>query len=690
MLGFTFFIAVFAPVLAPYDPYAPVTDVDISDIYQPPSAEHPLGTDDGGQDVLSQLLYGSRVSLIVGFTAAAIAIVIGGTIGIVAGYKGGRIGGGLMRFTDFFLVIPDLALQIVLVAVLGPSLTTIIIVIGILGWTTTARLVRSQSLTVRERKFVGRARAIGASDAHIIRRHIVPLVLPLMMANAVLVVSLAILSESTLAFIGLGDPTVISWGKMLNFAFSRGAVSAGAWWAFFPPGLAIVFVVLATTLLGTALEDILNPRLKRHHLEADRDDVVRGTEPPLPLPAPSAAAPLLSIRGLSVEFETPDGPVRAVDDVSFDLAKGETIGLVGESGSGKTTAMLGLLRLLPPGGTVVAGQALFDGEDLLSLPPDELRAFRWTRLSMVFQGAMNALNPVKTVGEQVAEAIRLHDPACTRETAKQQTGELLDRVGIGARRANEHPHTYSGGMRQRAMIALALACRPDVIVADEPTTALDVMIQAQILELLAGLSRDLGMSTIIVTHDLGVVAQVCDRVVVLYGGRVAEDAPAHGLFSEPRHPYTQALLEAFPDVARPDRELHAIGGTPPRLDQMPPGCPVRPPLRPRLRPMRRGQAAAVPDHRWLGGLVLPPRPGPSAARDGHDRCLSRSSSPTTSRSGSSGIGPSPTRSAGDRRPRSGRWTASRSPWLPGRCWPWSGSRGAGRRRPATCSSGCSR
>ncbi len=619
MLGLTLFVAVFAPLLAPYDPYAPITDIGIEDIYQPPSAEHPLGTDDGGQDVLSQLLYGSRVSLIVGFTAAAIAIVIGGTIGIVAGYKGGRTGGGLMRFTDFFLVIPDLALQIVLVAVLGPSLFTIIFVIGILGWTTTARLVRSQSLTVRERKFVSRARAIGASDSHIIRRHIVPLVLPLMMANAVLVVSLAILSESTLAFIGLGDPTVVSWGKMLNFAFSRGAVSAGAWWAFFPPGLAIVFVVLATTLLGTALEDILNPRLKRHHLEVGREDVVRGSEPPLALPAPSgAAAPLLSIRGLSVEFDTPAGPVRAVDDVSFDLARGETIGLVGESGSGKTTAMLGVLRLLPPGGQVVAGQAIFDGEDLLSLPQDELRAFRWTRLSMVFQGAMNALNPVRTVGEQVSEAIRLHGPAISKADAARRTGELLDRVGIGARRANEYPHTYSGGMRQRAMIALALACQPDVIVADEPTTALDVMIQAQILELLGGLSRDLGMSTIIVTHDLGVVAQVCDRVVVLYGGRVAEDAPAAGLFREPRHPYTRALLEAFPDVARPERELHAIGGTPPRLDDMPPGCPFAPrcafafdrcdTAKPPLYPVAERWAASC---YLLDPAHTAPNPGPS-------------------------------------------------------------------------------
>jgi oligopeptide/dipeptide ABC transporter ATP-binding protein len=575
MLGLTFFVAVFAPVLAPYDPYD-TPPVHIEDIYQPPSPEHPLGTDDGGKDVLSELIYGSRVSLIVGFTAAAIAIVIGGAIGIVAGYKAGRTGSALMRFTDFFLVIPDLALQIVLVAILGPSLVTIIIVIGILGWTTTARLVRSQALTVRERKFVARAHAIGASDWHMIRRHIIPLVMPLMLANAVLVISLAILSESTLAFIGLGDPTVISWGKMLNFAFDRGAVSAGAWWAFFPPGLAIVWVVLATTLLGTALEDVLNPRLKRHHLEAGRDDVVRSVEPPPAVMIPTANAPLLSIRGLSVEFESSDGPLRAVDDVSFDLARGETIGLVGESGSGKTTAMLGLLRLLPPGGRIVAGQALFDGEDLLSLPPDELRAFRWTRLSMVFQGAMNALNPVQTVGGQVTEAIRLHDHRISKDEANRRTADLLDRVGIGARRANEYPHTYSGGMRQRAMIALALACRPDVIVADEPTTALDVMIQAQIMELLGGLSRDLGMSTIIVTHDLGIVAQVCDRVVVMYGGRVAEDAPASRLFAEPRHPYTQALLEAFPDVAHPERELHAIGGTPPRLDAMPPGCPFAP------------------------------------------------------------------------------------------------------------------
>ncbi len=575
MLGLAVLVALFAPLIAPYDPYANVR-VNISDIYQAPSAEHLLGTDDGGNDVLSSLIFGARVSLVVGFAAAAIALVIGGLVGIVAGYRGGWVGSLLMRITDFFLVIPDLALQIVLVAIIGPSLGTIIFVIGILGWTTTARLVRSQTLTVRERKFVMRARAIGAGDAHILRRHILPAVLPLMLANMVLVISLAILSESTLAFLGLGDPTVISWGQMLNFAFDRGAVSAGAWWALIPPGLAIVWVVLATTLLGTALEDALNPRLKRHHLEAAGSDVRRERPAPFPPPALAVDAPILRVRDLSIEFDVGGGRLRAVDSVSFDLRRGETLGLVGESGCGKTTTALGILRLLPPGGRVVGGSVWFDGEDLLGLDSTALRSFRWTRLSLVFQGAMNALNPVRTVGDQISEAVRLHAPRTTRDEAARRTGELLERVGISRRRANDFPHTYSGGMRQRAMIALALACDPDVIVADEPTTALDVMIQAQILELLGGIARDFGMGIILVTHDLGVVAQVCDRVVVMYGGIVAEENDAATLFRSPQHPYTQQLLLSFPDLAHPDRPLRGIPGTPPRLDAMPVGCRFSP------------------------------------------------------------------------------------------------------------------
>jgi len=576
MILLTVIVAVFAPVIAPYDPYAPV-NVTIFDIYQAPSPAHILGTDDGGKDVFSSLVYGARVSLVVGFTAAAIAILIGAVIGIVAGYRRGWIGSLLMRITDFFLVIPDLALMIVLVAIIGPSLFTIILVIGFLGWTGSARLIRSQTLSVRERKYVMRAKAVGAGDIHILRRHILPAVLPLMLANMVLVVSIAILDESSLAFLGLGDPTVISWGQMLNYAFERGAISAGAWWALLAPGFAIVWVVLGTTLLGTALEDAVNPRLKRHHLEAPGSDVA--ADRPISQPPPferGPDAPILRVRDLTIEFASEQGPLRAVDHVSFDLRRGETLGLVGESGCGKTTTVLGLLRLLPPGGQIVDGSVWFDNEDLVGLGGTALRSFRWTRLSLVFQGAMNALNPVRTVGDQISEAIRLHFPDTSKAEATKRTGELLERVGISRRRAREYPHTYSGGMRQRAMIALALACDPDVIVADEPTTALDVMIQAQILDLLGGIARDFGMGIILVTHDLGVVAQVCDRVVVMYGGVVAEENDAATLFRDPQHPYTQQLLLSFPDLANPDRALRGIPGTPPRLDAMPAGCRFAP------------------------------------------------------------------------------------------------------------------
>ena len=576
MLLLSVVVAVFAPLIAPYDPYAPVS-VTIFDIFQPPSPAHILGTDDAGKDVFSALVYGARVSLTVGFSAAAIAIFIGALIGIVAGYRRGVTGSLLMRITDFFLVIPTLALMIVLVAIIGPSLGTIIIVIGVLGWTGTARLVRAQTLSVRERKYVLRAQAVGAGDAHILRHHILPSVLPLMLANMVLVVSLAILDESSLAFLGLGDPTVISWGQMLNFAFQRGAVSAGAWWALLAPGFAIVWVVLGTTLLGTALEDAVNPRLRRSHLEDSGTDVAkdRKSAPP-PVPVDGVEAPMLQVRDLTIEFDTESGPLRAVDGVSFDLRRGETLGLVGESGCGKTTTVLGLLRLLPPNGRIVAGSAWFAGEDLVGLGGRELRSFRWTRLSLVFQGAMNALNPVRPVGDQIAEAVRLHAPSTSKKQAAQRAAELLERVGIGGQRAKDYPHTYSGGMRQRAMIALALACDPDVIVADEPTTALDVMIQAQILELLGGIARDFGMGIILVTHDLGVVAQVCDRVVVMYGGGVAEENDAAPLYATPQHPYTQQLLLAFPDVAHPDRALRGIPGAPPRLDAMPAGCRFAP------------------------------------------------------------------------------------------------------------------
>jgi peptide/nickel transport system ATP-binding protein len=284
---------------------------------------------------------------------------------------------------------------------------------------------------------------------------------------------------------------------------------------------------------------------------------------------------LLEVRNLTAEFVTPEGAaLRAIEGVDFTLNQGEALGLVGESGCGKTTTMLAMLRLLPAAGRIVSGQVLFNSTDLLELSTDEFRQHRWRDLSIVFQGAMNALNPVRTIGSQLREAIIVHQSR-PREQADARVRELLELVGIPSWRAEQYPHQYSGGMRQRAMIAMALTCDPKLVVADEPTTALDVMIQAQILELLDRLRRELNLALVIVTHDLGVVAEVCQRVLVMYGGRVAESGPVEQVFTAPRHPYTQRLLQAFPKIDG-RQELVGIPGSPPRLAQLPSGCRFHP------------------------------------------------------------------------------------------------------------------
>ena len=291
-----------------------------------------------------------------------------------------------------------------------------------------------------------------------------------------------------------------------------------------------------------------------------------------------ARAPvLLDVGHLSIDYVRPRlAPARAVEDVSFTLRQGEILGLVGESGCGKTTLMLSLMRLLPAAGRIVDGQVNFMGRDLLSLSEREMSDVRWRDIAIIFQGAMNALNPVRTIGDQIGEVIARHNPASGGAALGARVAELLELVGIGSNRKDQYPHQYSGGMRQRAMIAMALACAPQVVIADEPTTALDVMIQAQILELLLTLRQRLGLAVILVTHDLGVIAEVCDSVLVMYGGVTAEYADVNTVFNHPQHPYTQQLLGAFPDLSKPGDKLTAIPGYPPRLDALPPGCRFAP------------------------------------------------------------------------------------------------------------------
>jgi oligopeptide/dipeptide ABC transporter ATP-binding protein len=286
-------------------------------------------------------------------------------------------------------------------------------------------------------------------------------------------------------------------------------------------------------------------------------------------------APLLVVENLRTYFTLSSGIVKAVDGVSFELHDGEALGIAGESGCGKTTTALSLLRLLPANAKVVSGSVKLFGIDLATKSENALRRYRWREISVIFQGAMNALNPVRRVGDQVAEPIieRLGVP---KAEANRRARELLELVGIARDRAADYPHQLSGGMRQRAMIAMALACDPAIVIGDEPTTALDVMVQAQILELLERLREQLGLSLILITHDLSVIAETCDRVMVMYAGRVAEEGPVRTVFSGPRHPYTQMLLAAIPNLDSDKRLLGTIPGSPPDLRTPPPGCRFHP------------------------------------------------------------------------------------------------------------------
>jgi peptide/nickel transport system ATP-binding protein len=286
---------------------------------------------------------------------------------------------------------------------------------------------------------------------------------------------------------------------------------------------------------------------------------------------------LLRMRDVSLTYRTEEGDVPAVRDVNLDLDRGEILGLAGESGCGKSTVASTILRLQPPTARVT-GEVLFEGEDVLTMRWGDLRALRWAGASIVFQGALHSLNPVRRVGDQVAEPIHLHDPDISDKKVEARVGELLEQVGLPAARARAYPHQLSGGQKQRIMIAMALACRPRLIVADEPTTALDVMVQAQVLHVLSGLVHELGVGMLMISHDLSVLADLCDRIVVMYGGRVVEQGPSKLVFGEALHPYAAALSAAFPRVGDPAARFAPSGlpGDPPDPADLPPGCSFAP------------------------------------------------------------------------------------------------------------------
>jgi peptide/nickel transport system ATP-binding protein len=322
-----------------------------------------------------------------------------------------------------------------------------------------------------------------------------------------------------------------------------------------------------------------HPREDEHHHATDQivpSVPVRGRRQwDLPKQA-DPTAPLLEVRDLRTHFKLDRGWVKAVDGVSFNLADGEALGLAGESGCGKTTTALSMVRLLPENGRIRKGSSIkLFGIDLVPKTERQLQRYRWREISIVFQGAMNALNPVIRVRDQIAEPVRVR-LGQSETTSRKRALELLDLVGIPSRRSDAYPHELSGGMRQRAIIAMALACDPAIVIGDEPTTALDAMVQAQILQLLEQLRRDLGLSLMLITHDLSVIAETCDRALIMYAGKVAEEGPVSRVFTAPRHPYTQKLLGAFPNIRSDRRTLEVIPGSPPDLLNPPPGCRFAP------------------------------------------------------------------------------------------------------------------
>jgi peptide/nickel transport system permease protein len=576
-------LAVIGPWIAPYDPSA-VTDAATA----PPSFEHWLGTTQNGQDILSQMLYGAQASMFVGLGSAVVTTVLSVLVGVTAGYLGGVSDELLSLLANVFLVLPGLPLTIILAAYLPHSGSLgIILVISLTGWAWGARVLRAQTLSLRKRDFVEAARATGERTSKIILRDILPNQLAVIAASFLGTVTAAILTQASLAFLGLTDVTQWSWGTILYWAQADSALLTGSWWWFGPAGLAIALIGTALSLVNFGIDEFINPRLRQAGIgtkKAQRAQVARkrrkrvkrGVQDRQPRPAGSTDV-ILDVRHLTVNY----GVVTAVDDVSFTLRRGEVLGIAGESGSGKSTLAYAITRLHKPPAEIPQGEIRYtepNGStvDVLAMDPDELRSFRWEELSIVFQSAMHALNPVMRIGAQIEDALVAHRPGITAPERAARVVELLGIVGIPADRANSYPHELSGGMRQRAMIAVGLALDPEIIVMDEPTTALDVVIQRQIIDKIMELKDRLGFSVVFITHDLSLLIEMSDTIAVMYGGKIVELAAAQDFHERPQHPYSRGLLASFPTLSGPKKELTGIPGAPPDLRRLPTGCSFRP------------------------------------------------------------------------------------------------------------------
>jgi peptide/nickel transport system ATP-binding protein/peptide/nickel transport system permease protein len=563
-------------------------EFDVFAAAQQPSAAHFLGTDALGRDILLRLLVATPTSLGMALAATIIGTVLGTTIGAVAVILPGRARTAVLRTIDALIAFPFIIVAIFLTAIIGASALGSILGVGVSSSFGKARVTSSLVMAIAGRDFVSAARVVGVSPRRVVLRYLLPNIGETLALTTTISISSSILAVSSLSFLGLGiQPPEYDWGRMLTDGVNSFYATP---LAAIAPATIIAMSALAFGFVGEALARAFNPTLwtvieaarsgktpaRALATNDDSIEVVAARNLRASI-GKNGGREILEVKDLSVHFPGPRGPVAVVDKISFSIAKGDMVGVVGESGSGKTMTSLAIAQLVPYPGKVT-GTIRLDGKDLHEISGSALRRLLGTQVANVFQDPMSSLNPALTIGTQMTEGVEEHRGVSHRVSMAAALDGLREvNIPIPERQVLKHPHELSGGMRQRVMIAMGLMNKPDLLIADEPTTALDVTIQAQIMELLAQINAKRQISTILISHNIALVSQNCQRALVMYGGRIVEDLTIQQLKEQPMHPYTRALIGSIPDMSRPrEAELTTIPGQAADTANLPTGCAYHP------------------------------------------------------------------------------------------------------------------